>query len=109
MGEAANPGPDSKLRRSHRLRALWSQHGDTDAQATDTKDEQPAPSPLSEVIHALEEDLLARPRDVKASRRVVLVPEDSQGLVQCKTGRHPVRCHSVFRGQIFVTARGWRV
>ena len=92
MGEAANPGPDSKPRRSKRLRALRSQHGDADARTTDTKDEQPlshkphvdvepvlspAPSPPIEVICALEEDLLDHPRASKAHRRVVLVPEDS--------------------------------
>ena len=94
MGEATNPGPDNKRRRLQRLRAIRFQDCDTDAQATDTDDEDPlsrrpesplnlepvfspAPSP---VIRALEEDLSGHPFPRPGHRRG-LVKEVAPGVV----------------------------
>ena len=92
VGEASHPGPQQKRRR--RLASS----SDTDAQTMDTDDAQPlirrleSPSdvePPSEVIRALEEDLVGHPRAGQAFRRVALVPEDSQGTPRSVQDREP--------------------
>ena len=97
IGEANNPGPASRRRRTQRLRALQ-RAMDNDSESEDEchnvarrleGDEQPLQvtphmdlvpsSPPSKVIQALEADLCCHPR---ASRRVVLAPQSPGGTPQ---------------------------